>query len=55
MSYHGYAATDLYKIDTRFGTNELYKELVSKAHQKGLKIIFDHINNHIGINHPVGK
>jgi glycosidase len=52
MSYHGYAATDLYKIDPRFGTNELYKELVNKAHQKGLKIIFDHINNHIGINHP---
>ena len=52
MSYHGYAATDLYKIDPRFGTTELYKELVSKAHQKGLKIIFDHVNNHIGINHP---
>lgn len=51
MSYHGYAATDLYKIDPRFGTNELYRDLVSLAHQKGLKIIFDHINNHIGINH----
>ena len=52
MSYHGYAATDLYQIDPRFGTNELYKELVNKSHQKGLKVIFDHINNHIGINHP---
>ena len=52
MSYHGYAATDLYKTDPRFGTNELYNKLVSLAHQKGLKIIFDHINNHIGINHP---
>jgi len=52
MSYHGYAATDLYKIDDRFGTNELYKKLVYMAHQSGLKIIFDHINNHIGINHP---
>lgn len=52
MSYHGYAATDLYKIDPRFGTNELYKELVAKAHEKRLKVIFDHINNHIGINHP---
>jgi glycosidase len=51
MSYHGYAATDLYKIDERFGTNDLYKKLVYMAHQKGLKIIFDHINNHIGINH----
>lgn len=52
MSYHGYAATDLYTIDKRFGTNELYKNLVKTAHQKGLKVIFDHINNHIGINHP---
>ena len=51
MSYHGYAATDLYKIDERFGTNGLYKDLVKTAHQKGLKVIFDHINNHIGINH----
>lgn len=51
MSYHGYAATDLYKIDERFGTNLLYKKLVKLAHQNGLKIIFDHINNHIGVNH----
>ena len=51
MSYHGYAATDLYKIDPRFGSNELYKELVNQAHDKGLKIIMDHVSNHIGINH----
>ena len=51
MSYHGYAATDLYKIDPRFGSNDLYKELVSEAHGKGLKIIMDHVSNHIGINH----
>ncbi len=51
MSYHGYAATDLYKIDPRFGSNELYRDLVSDAHKKGLKIIMDHVSNHIGINH----
>ena len=51
MSYHGYAATDLYKIDPRFGSNELYKKLVNLAHDKGLKIIMDHVSNHIGINH----
>ena len=32
MSYHGYAATNLYRIDPRFGTNELYKNLVNEAH-----------------------
>ena len=51
MSYHGYAATDLYKIDQRFGSNELYKKLVEEAHKQGLKIILDHVSNHIGINH----
>jgi glycosidase len=51
MSYHGYAATNFYKIDPRFGTNDLYKELVEKAHEKGLKIILDHVANHIGLNH----
>ncbi len=51
-SYHGYAVTDLYKIDPRFGSNELYSTLVSEAHKRQLKIIMDHVNNHIGINHP---
>ncbi len=51
MSYHGYAATDLYKIDPRFGSNELYKNLIDEAHKRGLKIILDHVSNHIGINH----
>ena len=51
MSYHGYAATDLYKIDPRFGSNELYRKLVEEAHNRGLKIILDHVSNHIGINH----
>jgi len=51
MSYHGYAATDLYKIDPRFGTNELYRELIKSAHQNGIKVIMDHVSNHIGVNH----
>lgn len=51
MSYHGYAATDLYKIDPRFGSNELYKKLINEAHKRNLKIILDHVSNHIGINH----
>jgi glycosidase len=51
MSYHGYAATDFYNIDPRHGTNELYKEFVKKAHDKGIKVIMDHVANHIGVNH----
>ncbi|MCK5033111.1 MAG: cyclomaltodextrinase N-terminal domain-containing protein, partial [Calditrichia bacterium] len=52
ISYHGYAATDLYKIDPRFGSNDLYSQLVEKAHNLGLKIIMDHVSNHVGMYHP---
>jgi glycosidase len=51
-SYHGYAATDLYRIDPRLGNNALYQELVSEAHKRGLKVIMDHVSNHIGLGHP---
>ncbi len=51
-SYHGYSATDLYKVDPRHGTLETYKTLVNTAHDKGLKIIMDHVANHIAIDHP---
>jgi glycosidase len=47
-SYHGYAITDYYKVDPRFGTLEDYKELSKKAKQKGIKLIFDGVVNHSG-------
>jgi len=52
ISYHGYSATDFYRIDPRFGSNELYKKLAQEAHIRGLKIIMDHVSNHIADNHP---
>lgn len=51
-SYHGYAATDMYNVDPRFGTNKDYQQLVRKSHEKGIKVIYDHVANHVGINHP---
>ena len=51
LSYHGYAITDLYKIDPRMGTNELYKELSLKAKEKGIKLIKDVVLNHVGSSH----
>jgi neopullulanase len=51
-SYHGYSATDLYKIDPRHGDLKTYKTLVDRTHEKGLKIIMDHVANHIAIDHP---
>ena len=50
-SYHGYAATDFYKIDKRFGTNEEYRELIREAGEKGLKLVMDMIFNHCGTGH----
>ncbi len=52
-SYHGYASTDLYRVDPRLGTNALYKELVSKCAQRGLKVIMDIVHNHWGGTHPL--
>ena len=51
-SYHGYATTDYYKVDPRFGTNEEYRKLIDEAHQKGLKVVMDMIFNHCGYEHP---
>jgi len=49
--YHGYAATDMYKVDRRFGTNEEFTAFVKACHDKGLKVIMDMIHNHIGDQH----
>ncbi len=50
-SYHGYAITDFYQIDKRFGSNEDYKEFVEQCHEKGIKVIMDIIFNHCGHKH----
>lgn len=50
-SYHGYATTDFYKVDPRFGSNAEYREFVAAAKSKGLGIIMDMITNHTGINY----
>ena len=51
-TYHGYATTDYYKVDPRFGTNDEYRRLVDEAHQHGLKVVMDMIFNHCGFDHP---
>jgi neopullulanase len=50
-SYHGYAITDLYKIDRRFGTNDLYVSLASKCQLRGIKLVKDLVFNHVGNMH----
>ena len=50
-SYHGYACSDYYQIDPRFGTNDLYRKLTEEAHKRGIKIIKDVVTNHCGTDH----
>ena len=50
-SYHGYAFTDHYTIDPRFGGDNAYHSLIDKAHTKGLKVIQDAVYNHVGLHH----
>jgi len=50
-SYHGYAITNYYKVDPRFGTLEAYKNLSSKLSKKGMKLIMDQVANHCGLEH----
>jgi len=50
-SYHGYACSDYYHIDPRYGSNELYCEMVAKAHEKGIKVLMDMVPNHCGASH----
>lgn len=50
-SYHGYAITDFYKADPRFGSNEEFRDLTKATHDKGMKMVMDMVLNHCGSSH----
>jgi glycosidase len=50
-SYHGYAFTDHYKIDPRFGGDTAYQRLIDEMHRRGMKMIQDAVYNHVGTHH----
>jgi glycosidase len=50
-TYHGYAISDFYETDPRYGTNEEYIEMIDKAHDRGMKVVMDMIFNHCGSSH----
>jgi neopullulanase len=54
-SYHGYAATDFYRIDPRYGSNAEYRDFVVRARAKGVGVIQDVVLNHIGDGHAWAK
>ena len=49
---HKYDTTNYFKIDPQFGTNEDFKILVEKAHERGIKVMLDGVFNHSGYDHP---
>jgi hypothetical protein len=51
-SYHGYDAIDMMSIDPRFGGDEALAELVTEAHERGIRVLLDLVPNHISIEHP---
>lgn len=54
-SYHGYAQSDVYNIDPRYGTNEDYKNLAAALHKRDMKLIMDYVTNHWGSEHWMMK
>jgi glycosidase len=54
-SYHGYAQSDLYKVDPRYGNIYYFQFLVQEAHRKGLKVIKDEVPNHWSSKHWMMK
>ena len=50
-TYHGYAITDFYEVDPRYGTSEEYIEMIDNAHDRGMKVVMDMIFNHCGSSH----
>lgn len=50
-SYHGYAFTDHYKVDPRFGGDSAYKRLINEMHKRGMKMVQDAVYNHVGTEH----
>jgi len=51
-AYHGYATTNYYRVDPRFGSNDEYVKLIEDTHAKGMKVVMDMIFNHCGSDHP---
>ncbi len=50
-SYHGYAITNHYQVDPRYGTLNEYRELSAEMRKRGMKLIFDEVLNHTGSNY----
>lgn len=51
-SYHGYDVMDYREIESDYGTNEDFRQLVAEAHRRGIAVIVDLVMNHTSSQHP---
>jgi glycosidase len=54
-SYHGYDATDYYRVDPEYGTNDDFRRLIAEAHRRGIRVLVDMVLNHASSEHPFFK
>jgi glycosidase len=54
-SYHGYDATNYYRVDPEYGTNEEFRRLVAEAHRRDIRVLVDLVLNHMSNEHPFFK
>lgn len=52
-SYHGYDVTDYYHVNPDYGTDDDFKQLMTQAHARGIRIIVDYVPNHSSSAHPL--
>ncbi len=53
--YHGYWFKDFFAVDEHLGDMDKMRELISKAHSKGIKVLLDIVVNHVDYDHPFAK
>ena len=51
-SYHGYDATNYYRVEPDYGTNDDFKRFVAEAHRRGIRVLVDMVLNHASSEHP---
>ncbi|HEY4011688.1 MAG TPA: alpha-amylase family glycosyl hydrolase [Acidobacteriaceae bacterium] len=51
-SYHGYHATDMYRVDPHWGSMRDLQELAEALHKRGMKLVLDDVPNHVGPLNP---
>ena len=54
-TYHGYDATDYYRVEHEYGTNDDFRQLVREAHRRGIRVLVDMVLNHASNDHPYFK